>query len=59
MGIPPLKTNLRFLDTDADKANALNDYFSLFTRENNELFQLLLSQISRYTTHRGFFSWSC
>ena len=37
MGIPPLKTNQRLLDTDAYKANALNDYFSfVLTRENNE-----------------------
>jgi len=41
MVIPPLKTNQGVLDTDADKANALNDYFSsVFTRENNESFHL-------------------
>ena len=41
MGIPPLKTNQGSLDTDTDKANALNDYFSsVFTRENNESFHL-------------------
>ena len=44
MGIPSLKTNQGLLDTDADKANALNDYFpsvlSVFTRENNESFHL-------------------
>ena len=28
MGIPPLETNHGSLDTDTDKANALNDYFS-------------------------------
>ena len=41
MHIPPLKTNQGSLDTDTDKANALNDYFSsVFTRENNESFHL-------------------
>jgi len=41
MHIPPLKTNQGSLDTDTDKANALNDYFSsVFTRENNVSFHL-------------------
>ena len=54
MGIPPLKTNQGLLDTDTEKANALNDYFSsVFTRKNNESFHL--SQIPRYTTHQGYF----
>ena len=41
MDIPPLKTSQGLLDIDADKANALNGYFSsVFTRENNESFHL-------------------
>jgi len=41
MGIPPLKTSQGLLDIDADKANVLNGHFSsVFTRENNESFQL-------------------
>ena len=41
IGIPPLRTSQDLLESDTDKANALNDYFSsVFTKENNKLFNL-------------------
>lgn len=41
IGIPPLKTSQGLLESDTDKANALNDYFSsVFTKENIKLFNL-------------------
>jgi len=59
MGILPLKTNQGLLDTDADKANVLNDYFSsVFTREIMNHFTCLVTNTQIYHPSR-LLPWSC